>query len=234
MNSYAKWALGCALATITMVPSQVCAQTEDNLLELETGPLRNEIQLRYDAALTATRDQAIIGANDPRYSWASEAKAQCAIAIGYLKGGVRDPISIGKCDAAYRRILNNVVPQPLPVAPPPAQVCGQVAPRTIFFDFDSSTPPTTASETVEYLAVNTQACGWTRLMIVGHTDRSGSDTYNEALAMRRANAVASMLTAAGVNPSAIAVSGEGERNPRVPTIDGERNPQNRRVEVTAN
>ena len=69
--------------------------------------------------------------------------------------------------------------------------------------------------------------------VLGHTDRSGSDKYNNALSMRRAQAVASRMQALGIAASALAVAAKGESEPKVETPDGERNPTNRRVEVTA-
>ncbi|GMN03933.1 hypothetical protein [Erythrobacter sp. MTPC3] len=84
----------------------------------DTDDLHSALQTRYDAALTATRDNGTIAANDPRYMWASEAKVQCAIALGYLKSDTRDEPSISKCDYAYGQMT--VVPQmPVAVIPPP-------------------------------------------------------------------------------------------------------------------
>ena len=68
--------------------------------------------------------------------------------------------------------------------------------------------------------------------MTGHTDRSGSDPYNNNLSLRRANAIAEMLAGMGVARNRIEVSGRGESEPKVPTMDGERNPTNRRVEFT--
>jgi outer membrane protein OmpA-like peptidoglycan-associated protein len=68
--------------------------------------------------------------------------------------------------------------------------------------------------------------------LVGHADRSGSDTYNQALSLRRANAVKGALVREGVSESMIAVDGRGESEPMVPTADGVREPQNRRVNIS--
>ena len=65
----------------------------------------------------------------------------------------------------------------------------------------------------------------------GYTDRSGSPGYNQRLSERRANNVAKALAALGVPPAQMVVSGRGENDNRVPTADGVREPQNRRVEI---
>ncbi len=67
--------------------------------------------------------------------------------------------------------------------------------------------------------------------IVGHTDSTGSDTYNQALSERRAQSVANELERQGVNPSQITVSGEGERSPVASNATRKGRTLNRRVEL---
>jgi len=69
------------------------------------------------------------------------------------------------------------------------------------------------------------------IVVIGHTDRVGSDTSNDALALRRAETVRAMLIARGISPAGIVVAGRGEREPLVPTADGVAEPRNRRVEM---
>jgi outer membrane protein OmpA-like peptidoglycan-associated protein len=69
------------------------------------------------------------------------------------------------------------------------------------------------------------------LVVVGHTDKVGSDVFNDALALRRAEAVRTALVARGVAPANIVAVGRGKREPLVPTADGVAEPRNRRVEI---
>jgi outer membrane protein OmpA-like peptidoglycan-associated protein len=71
-----------------------------------------------------------------------------------------------------------------------------------------------------------------QIQVTGYTDRSGSPGYNQRLSERRANNVAKALIRLGVPQNQMAVSGRGENDNRVPTADGVREPQNRRVEIT--
>lgn len=68
--------------------------------------------------------------------------------------------------------------------------------------------------------------------IAGHTDSTGSDSYNQALSERRAQAVASYLRAQGVQPVRFQVSGYGETRPLADNSSDQGRAQNRRVEIT--
>lgn len=69
------------------------------------------------------------------------------------------------------------------------------------------------------------------LMVVGHTDATGSDTYNQALSERRASAAANYLTQAGMNPVRLQTVGLGESEPVAENETDAGRAQNRRVEV---
>ena len=75
-------------------------------------------------------------------------------------------------------------------------------------------------------------CGSASVMLAGHADRSGTATYNVGLSQRRANNVRSYMAGRGVPDGNITTQAFGESQPRVPTADGVRELQNRRVEVT--
>jgi len=70
-----------------------------------------------------------------------------------------------------------------------------------------------------------------QIQVTGYTDASGSAGYNQRLSERRANNVANALVRFGVPRQAMSVSGRGKNDQRVPTADGVREPQNRRVEI---
>ncbi len=69
------------------------------------------------------------------------------------------------------------------------------------------------------------------IRVAGHTDTSGTETLNDGLSRRRAEAVRDRLIEAGVPAAAIAIEAFGESQPAVPTGDGVREPRNRRVVV---
>lgn len=125
-------------------------------------------------------------------------------------------------------------PQQPPLAPPaPPQPAPPVEREfLIFFGFNKSLLTPQALETVRQAATAATQMGTANIRVVGHTDRSGSLTYNKALSQRRAEAVKKALVAEGVMGSAISLRGRGEVEPLVQTADGMREPQNRRVQIT--
>ena len=118
-------------------------------------------------------------------------------------------------------------PPPMPPAPPP--VMRKVF--LVFFDWDKSTITPEGMQIVQQAAAAFQGGAPVTIQVTGYTDRSGSPGYNQRLSERRANAVASALVGLGVPRQAMAVAGRGENDNRVPTADGVREPQNRRVEI---
>jgi outer membrane protein OmpA-like peptidoglycan-associated protein len=122
-----------------------------------------------------------------------------------------------------------------PAAPPAPPVAAQppVSKQNfiVFFDFDKSTITAEAQKTINQAADAAKAGQASQVTLTGHTDRSGSEQYNMALSLRRAEAVKASLIRLGVPASLIVVVGKGESQPLVPTADGVREPQNRRVEI---
>jgi outer membrane protein OmpA-like peptidoglycan-associated protein len=120
--------------------------------------------------------------------------------------------------------------QPAP-APPPAPPAPQATSFMVFFDWDRSNLSQQALATIGQAAQAFKTKGSARITATGHTDTSGPENYNMALSLRRANAVKDALVRNGVPATAIAVVGRGEQGLLVPTPDGVREPQNRRVEI---
>ncbi|WP_395714479.1 OmpA family protein [Reyranella sp.] len=117
-------------------------------------------------------------------------------------------------------------PPPPPPPPPPAATSYMV-----FFDWDRSNLSPQALTTIQQAAGTWKARRAVRITATGHTDTSGPESYNMALSLRRANAVKDALMREGVPATSIDAIGVGESRPLVPTGDGVREPQNRRVEI---
>jgi outer membrane protein OmpA-like peptidoglycan-associated protein len=70
------------------------------------------------------------------------------------------------------------------------------------------------------------------LLIEGHTDERGSDSYNLALSINRAKAVEEWMTRHGVDASRIEINGWGKSRPTYPNGTAANRARNRRVEIT--
>ena len=114
---------------------------------------------------------------------------------------------------------------PAPVAEPPARD------YLVFFDFDRANIRPDAAEVLRRVVSSYRQLNANQVQLVGHADRSGPNAYNQRLSERRAAAVKTFLTRQGVPSRNISAIGRGETDPRVPTPDGVREQENRRVEI---
>jgi iron complex outermembrane receptor protein len=127
-------------------------------------------------------------------------------------------------------------PPPLPPGPPPPPappqaVCNK-GPYIVFFDWDKADITPEAGTILDSAVTAYASCDRIPIMLAGYTDRSGSAEYNMGLAERRNGSVRGYLTGRGIADGVISSQAFGESNPRVPTADGVRELQNRRVEIT--
>ncbi len=119
-------------------------------------------------------------------------------------------------------------PAPIPVATPPV-----TAARTylVFFDWDRADLTERARQIIAEAAQASTRVQTTRVQVNGYTDLSGTAAYNQGLSLRRARSVEAELVRDGVPAGEVAIRGFGENSPLVPTAQGVREPQNRRVEI---
>jgi outer membrane protein OmpA-like peptidoglycan-associated protein len=120
-----------------------------------------------------------------------------------------------------------------PPPPPPAPVAAPAPARTylVFFDFARADLTDRARQIIAEAATNAPRVQTTRIEVTGHTDTVGSAAYNQALSVRRAEAVAAELERRGIPRSQMVLTGRGFSQPLVPTGPNVREPQNRRVEI---
>ena len=101
----------------------------------------------------------------------------------------------------------------------------------VFFDFPRADLTPQATAIVDEAAANALAGKTTQIDVTGYTDTVGSDAYNLRLSKRRALAVEAELTRKGIPESEVAVFAKGKHDLLVPTKDGVKEPQNRRVQI---
>lgn len=141
--------------------------------------------------------------------------------------GLRFDLHSDRVREAPMAPLVQAAPEPMrETAPPPA-------PRQflVFFGFNKSNLTSDAQGVISTAADTAKQMGSAQLVIVGHTDTSGSDTYNQSLSERRASAVRGALASHGIDDSKISTSGRGETSLLVQSGDGVKEPQNRRATI---
>jgi outer membrane protein OmpA-like peptidoglycan-associated protein len=109
--------------------------------------------------------------------------------------------------------------------------CNQ-GPYIVFFEWDDSEITPEAATVLNSAITAYGNCGTAEIMLAGHADRSGTQDYNLGLSERRNESVQEYLTSRGIPATRISSEAFGESMPRVPTADGVRELQNRRVEIT--
>jgi len=122
-------------------------------------------------------------------------------------------------------------PPPAPPVPPPPPAPAPVKTFIVFFDFNKSNLTPEAVNVVGEAVKAAQTSGAVRVLVTGHTDTVGSDTYNQALSERRASAVKDQMVADGLPADQITTEGKSFHDPLVATGPGVREPQNRRAVI---
>ncbi|HLV08157.1 MAG TPA: OmpA family protein [Croceibacterium sp.] len=101
----------------------------------------------------------------------------------------------------------------------------------VTFAFDSTTISPSFRAALDEVAASLQKYPNSLVDVMGHTDSTGSDSYNLDLSRRRAEAVASHLVSRNVSRARIATVGYGEQYPRADNSTEEGRALNRRVEI---
>ena len=104
-------------------------------------------------------------------------------------------------------------------------------PSDVTFPVNSYSVQPQFQQTLVTLAGTLKEYEKTYIDVLGHTDSTGSDAYNQTLSVNRAQAVANVLSANGVQPARMATQGYGESQPRASNTTEEGRAANRRVEI---
>lgn len=103
----------------------------------------------------------------------------------------------------------------------------------VFFDWDKHNITSSGNDVLDAVAQEIQSRrDVKKIVVVGHTDTSGSDKYNDKLSIKRAKAVQESLIARGLSKSMMRIEGRGKSDLLVKTADGVREPANRRAQIT--
>jgi outer membrane protein OmpA-like peptidoglycan-associated protein len=106
-----------------------------------------------------------------------------------------------------------------------------IADYKIYFDFDRFNIRESEEATLRKVTSEIKTYQPYEATIAGYADRSGPNDYNFALSRKRADSVSQALTALGIPNRVLDEEAHGEEDPAVPTPDGVKLEENRRVEI---
>lgn len=104
-------------------------------------------------------------------------------------------------------------------------------PSDISFDTGRSDIKSNFQPILQRFATTLQENPNTNVVIIGHTDSTGSDAINQPLSVDRASRTRDYLAGRGVNPNRITIEGRGSREPIASNTDNAGKARNRRVEI---
>ena len=137
------------------------------------------------------------------------------------------PVSSAECDPNYRPIAQYIAPAPAPYVAPvvvAAAVAQPVYEKVTFdadalFDFDKAVLRAEGRATLDSFISDIKGVTPSTISAVGHTDRLGSDSYNQNLSEERAAAVKAYLISQGINANSVQTAGKGEMQPVTKAAD---------------
>lgn len=148
--------------------------------------------------------------------------------IGAVVGGAAGALIGAKMDRQAKELEQNIKGAKIERVGEGIQVTFDSG---LLYDFDSDVVKAEAQNNLRELALSLDKYPGSDLMIVGHTDSQGSDSYNQSLSERRASAAANYLVSQGVARARITTRGLGETEPVASNDTDAGRQTNRRVEV---
>ena len=147
--------------------------------------------------------------------------------IGATIGGVAGAIIGHEMDQHAKEIEQNV---PGAIVERVGEGIQVTFPSGILFDFNSDAIRGDAAANLRSLARSLDRYEESNVLIVGHTDAVGADTYNQDLSYRRAQSAARFLESQGIEQD-VATLGRGEREPVASNDSDAGRARNRRIEI---
>ncbi|NMF98649.1 OmpA family protein [Aromatoleum toluolicum] len=195
-----------AIASIGLSASTVFAQVKDVVVD---G--KGEIPYLIDGRNVVARSGTGLCW---RTGYWTPAAASTAMA-GQLPVGCEcdsDIVPKDKCGAPAPAAVPTAAPAPAAATPKPTADKIKLSADALF-DFDKAVLKPEGKTKLDDLAAKAKGIKLEVILAVGHTDRLGSDSYNQKLSERRANAVKTYLVSKGIEANRVYTEGKGERQP---------------------
>ncbi len=201
------------------------------------GALLAGCQTDPNKPMTHTQSGAMIGAIGGAVVGAMAYKKNRTkgAVVGAVGGGLAGAAVGNYMDSQKRDLEKNLAPEIQAGQARVQKLSDQVVVVTMTaqtaFDTDSAAVKPGFRSTLDKLADVVVRYGKTTLTVVGHTDSTGSNTYNQKLSEERALSVAQYLESRNVNGMRLATAGKGETVPVASNATESGRQANRRVEI---
>lgn len=148
--------------------------------------------------------------------------------IGAVVGGVAGAVIGHQMDQQAKELQQNIAGATVERVGEGIQVTFASG---LLYDTDSDHIRADAATNLRNLASSLERYPNTNLLIVGHTDSTGTSAYNQLLSERRAQAASDYLVTQGVSVNRVRTTGRGEAEPITSNVTDAGRQLNRRVEV---
>lgn len=190
-----------------------------------TGCMATDGDRARSGAITGAAAGAVLGAATGSGSSDSLRRAAVGGVVGGIAGG-----AIGTMLDRQAQELNRDMGSNVDVVNTGSQLIVTM-PQDILFATDSAAVRPDLQNDLRVLASSLQRYPDSRVTVIGHTDSTGSASYNQTLSERRAGAVAAVLRNSGVPAWRVTAVGRGQTQPVASNATAEGRQQNRRVEI---
>jgi esterase/lipase superfamily enzyme/outer membrane protein OmpA-like peptidoglycan-associated protein len=127
--------------------------------------------------------------------------------------------------------LPEPAPSPSPPPPPPVMAATTRLPADVFFDAGKTTLKPEGRAKLDAMLQQMERIDLEAVLVVGHSDASGSEEMDDRLSRQRSQAVKAYLEGAGVDPKVIFTEGKGSRQPVSDNVTAQGRAKNRRAEI---
>jgi len=219
--------------------------TKADLANTGTEPEAEAAANPAQAALRARLVRAVATGKDqfPEQAARAQADYDCWVLYGTVASAAAASqacktaldSSLPRLETASRPVSAPMpAPAPVPAPAPASAPAPAAAPASfqVFFDFDSWTLKAEQLKVLDDVIATARSGGQANIIIVGHTDTSGSADYNQKLSVKRANVVVEALVQMGARREALHASGVGETDLAVETGDNVKEAKNRRTVIS--
>ena len=152
--------------------------------------------------------------------------------FGALAGGVVGAAIGHYMDRQEQELRNSLQGTGIQVQRTADNTLNLTLPSNVTFAFDSADLTYEAQNSLNAVANVLNNYRDSSIAVTGHTDDTGSDSYNQRLSELRAASVVNYLARQGVSPARVSQQGMGESMPKVPNTNAANRAINRRVELT--